>query len=194
MRPRSAAALVSTVLSALLLSACAPADPAAQAPRSAVADPGPAAVGDEPVLTAGTVLVTTPKRAPAVLDCGRYLPVLRRVTGIDVEVRAAESTGQLCRYALPYNRGTTTASVFFRAEPPGTPSYRPTAALFGNSTYQVGGNAGKDCGFSVAIDAAKRPHQHGSHLTVLGTYEAVEKPCTVAKAITEVLFDQLDDI
>lgn len=182
------------MLSVLLLSACAPADPAAQAPRSAVADPGPAAVGEEPVLAAGPVMVTTPKRAPAELDCGHYLPVLRRVTGIDVEVKAAESTATLCRYTLPYNRGTTTASVFFRAEPPGTPSYRPTEALFGNSTYRVGGNAGKDCGYSVAIDAAKRPHQHGSHLTVLGTYEAVEKPCAVARSLTEVIFGQLDDV
>ncbi|MFC7613132.1 hypothetical protein ACFQV2_05350 [Actinokineospora soli] len=192
MRLRTASALVTAALTAPLVPACA----AGPRPRRRRARPprlparrraqrrGP---------RAAVVSVTTPKKVGAVLDCGRFLPAVVQGTGIDATVKADESTAELCRYALPYNRGLTTASIFFRAEPPGTPSYRPVGELFGNTAYQVDGAAGKDCGISVALDARKQAHQHGSHLTVLGTYEGREEPCAITRRITEIVFGQLAD-
>lgn len=193
MRPPTASALVAAALTVVLVPACAPAAPLAQAPRSAVADPGPVAAPPASPRTANVVSVTAPKRVAEVLDCADFLPAVAEATGIDAAVKESESTTELCRYALPYNRGVTTASIFFRAEPPGTPSYQPTGELFGNTAYQVDGEAGKDCGVSVAIDAAKQAHQHGSHLTVLGTYEGREEPCVITRRITEIVFAQLAD-
>ena len=190
MRLRTASALVTAALTVPSLAACAPGSPAAAPPRSAAAVPAAPAAAPP---AAAVVSVTTPKRVAAELDCGRFLPAVVQATGIDATVKGSESTAELCRYALPYNRGITTASIFFRAEPPGTPSYRPAGELFGNTAYQVDGAAGKDCGFSVAIDAEKQAHQHGSHLTVLGTYEGREEPCVITRRITEIVFGQLAD-
>ncbi|MFC5287355.1 hypothetical protein ACFPM7_09860 [Actinokineospora guangxiensis] len=203
-RPTSATVMVALVpaVAAALLS-CAPATPTAQPPRVAETAPVGTPVGtplDTPADTpagapaasgADTVSVTTPKKVAAILDCAAFLPAVAEATGIDAAVKKGESTAELCRYSLPYNRGLTTASIFFRAEPPGTPSYQPTDELFGNTAYQVDGDAGKDCGFSVALDAAKAAHQHGSHLTVLGTYEGREEPCVISKRLTEIVFGLL---
>ncbi|GGS12819.1 hypothetical protein GCM10010171_00620 [Actinokineospora fastidiosa] len=183
---------MTAALTLALLPACAPGSPAARAPRSTVVDTEPPPASVVPA-KAAAVTVALPKAVAAELDCERFLPALAQATGIDVEVREHESTAELCRYALPYNRGITTASVFFRAEPPGTPSYRRTEDLFGNTTYEVDGSAGKDCGISVAIDAGRQAHEHGSHLTVLGTYEAVEEPCVVTRRIAENIFAELPD-
>ncbi|MGW5054220.1 hypothetical protein [Actinokineospora sp. NPDC004072] len=190
MRSRTSAAPLVAAATLAALAACAPGTPAGLAPRSVVAEPGPpvsAVAAADPA-----VVVAVPKRVGAV-DCARFVPALVAATGVDARVREHESTPELCRYELPYNRGITTASVFFRAEPPGTPSYRPTEDLFGNTAYEVDGSAGKDCGISVAIDASKQAHEHGSHLTVLGTYEAVEEPCVVTRRIAETIFDELPD-
>jgi hypothetical protein len=192
-------ALVPAVAAALL--SCAPATPTAQLPRVAETAPADTPADAPADVPAGapaasapvSVSVTTPKEVAAILDCAAFLPAVAEATGIDAAVKKGESTAELCRYSLPYNRGLTTASIFFRAEPPGTPSYQPTDELFGNTAYQVDGDAGKDCGFSVALDAAKAAHQHGSHLTVLGTYEGREEPCVISKRLTEIVFGGLAD-
>ncbi|MBM7772119.1 hypothetical protein JOD54_002323 [Actinokineospora baliensis] len=135
------------------------------------------------------IMVGSPKTVPTPLDCATYVPLISRATGVKAEP-LAESAG-LCRYRLPYPRATTNVAVFFRAEPPGTPSYVPTTDHFGNTSYQVVGPDPAACGLAVALDPYLAPHEHGSHLTVLGSFDSA--PCPTAKKITESIFDRLPD-
>ncbi|MGQ0837651.1 hypothetical protein [Actinokineospora sp.] len=182
------------LLAALTLPACATpaASPRPPAPARSTTTAPPTTTSTE-VLSAVLATVRMPKRVPAILDCAEFVPALARVTGTRVTVKADESSAELCRYRLPYPRGTTGASILFRAEPPGTPSYQPIGDLFGNTAYQVGGVGGKDCGLSVALDPGRQPHEHGSHLTVLGTYEGVEQPCALTRKAIEAVFNLLAD-
>lgn len=185
----------SLLVAALALPACAPRAEVAPAPPPRTGEPAPTAdaVEVDPAVTATSVVVRAPKRVPAALDCGAFVVPLSRATGVKAEVKAEESTAELCRFRLPYTRGATSASILFRAEPPGTPSFKPVGELFGNTAYQVGGAAGKDCGLSIVLDPVKPAHQHGSHLTVLGTYEGAESPCVITHRVTETVFDRLAD-
>lgn len=183
------AALVAVLATALFLPACAT-PPTGPIPATTNAPPPPAqpapVAEDVPAVT-----VAHPKEVALVLDCADFLPEIMRATGLKVTIKADESSAELCRYGLPYTRTTTSASVFFRAEPPGTPSFRPIGELFGNTAYRVGKSDRKDCGLSVALAKDKPAHQHGSHVTVLASYEGVEPPCEVTERITEAIFDSL---
>ncbi len=184
-------ALAVVLLAALVLPACA--TPAVGPEPATTNAPSPPPAPEPLADDAAQVTVRQPKEVSLVLDCVEFLPELYRATGLKATVMEDQSTAELCRYSLPYTRMTTSASVFFRAEPPGTPSFQPIGELFGNTAYHVGASDRKDCGYSVALAGDKPAHQHGSHLTVLGTYEGVEPPCEVAQRLTETIFDSLPD-
>ncbi len=178
------------LVSALVLAGCAAA-PAAEsarplpAPRAAA----PAPVAEPPATARADVVVGTPKRAPAVVDCFAHLAAIAEITDTPAEVQESESTAELCRYRLPHDRVTTTVSVYFTAEASGTPSHTRIGPLFGNTAHQVGRGDRGSCGLSVAIDPALAAHRHGSSLTVLGSYPAA--PCAVNRKIFDAVFARL---
>ncbi|WP_018684097.1 hypothetical protein [Actinokineospora enzanensis] len=178
------------LLAGLALAGCE--SPAASPPVEArstfttTTEPPPTSRTPVPGITVGS-----PKIVPATVDCAGYLPTFAKATGVKPDL-LQESTADLCRYRLPYPTGTTFASVFFRAEPPGTPSYIPVADVDGNSAFAVSGGNPSACGLSIALDPYLEPAEHGSHLTVLGGF--TNAPCpTVARKIADAVFEHLTD-
>ncbi|WP_146108323.1 hypothetical protein V5P93_001050 [Actinokineospora auranticolor] len=159
-----------------------------EAPPEALASEtsGPATPEPRPGIT-----VATPKVVPDAVDCVSYVPLISKATGTRATQIADEQTTAVCRYRLPYPRGTTNVAVFFRAEPPGTPSYTKTEDINGNTAYTVLGEDPSACGLSITLDRYLAPNQHGSHLTVLGTFETA--PCATTRKITDAVFDRLAD-
>ncbi|WP_026426153.1 hypothetical protein [Actinokineospora inagensis] len=135
------------------------------------------------------LMVGSPKTVPDDIDCAQFTPLINKATGVKAE--PLDSSAQLCRYRLPYPRGTTNVSVMFRAEPPGTPSYVRTADMYGNTAYQVVGVDSAACGYAVALDPYLAANERGSHLTVLGSFE--NNPCGVARKIIDAIFERLPD-
>ncbi|WP_253890608.1 hypothetical protein [Actinokineospora diospyrosa] len=180
------------LLTALTAAGCATstATPRAELAPVRIDSPAPTTAAPSPTRTRQPgIMVGSPKTVPSPLDCPSYVTLITKATGVKAEP-LPDATG-LCRYRLPYARGTTNISIFFRAEPPGTPSYIPTSDHFGNTAYQVTGPDPSACGLAVALDPYLAPHEHGSHLTVLGSFES--SPCLAAKKITEAIFERLPD-
>ncbi|RLK54695.1 hypothetical protein [Actinokineospora cianjurensis] len=186
MLARSTAAL----LTALTLTGCAATSTASPQPQLApVRNEASTSFPTPPPTRQPNTMVGSPKLAPAILDCPSYVPLISKATGVKAEPLLG--TPDLCRYRLPYARGTTNVSILFRAEPPGTPSYVRTEDHFGNTAYQVIGPDPTACGLAIALDPYLAPHEHGSHLTVLGSFETA--PCATVRKIIDPLFARLTD-
>ncbi|WP_139190679.1 hypothetical protein [Actinokineospora iranica] len=198
MLPGRASLLVPLLFATLIAAACAnPADDGGGAADRPAAEPRVVMTAESPTTTTRPkqpgVTVSTQKRVPAMVDCLGYVSVVTKATGVRASLVEDESTHQLCRYRLPYAGPASGVSVLFRAEPPGTPSYRHIEEIYGNTAYRVGEGDGEDsCGLSVALDPYLEAHEHGSHLTVLGSYG--DSACDVTRKILDAVFERLTDV